>query len=168
MDSNRRMRSLNVQGFASKVLTLYEEEVRRIRKRLRSAVRLYAHMQFTFYIVFLCNGIYNVPLLSAVTEKRVSVPEAHKIEYVPMHTIREITRLATMLAGLIAPQLRLGFVSALPQLRMGYTSTTPHLRLDYALAPIFCEHCRSSRNNPHCVPRHVIFYFSTRAYNDEF
>ena len=53
-----------------------------------------------------------------------------------MHTIREITRLATMLAGLIAPQLRLGFVSA----------------------PISCKHCRSARNNPHCAPRHVIYY----------
>ena len=75
----RRMRSSNVLGFASKVLTLYEEEVRRIRKRLCSAVRLYAHAQFNFYIVFLCNGIHNIPLLSTVTEKRVSVPEAHKI-----------------------------------------------------------------------------------------
>ena len=73
------MRSSNVQGFVSKVLTLYEEEVRRrIRKRLCSAVRLYAHAQFNFYTVFLCNGIHNIPLLSAVTEKRVSVPEAHK------------------------------------------------------------------------------------------
>ena len=54
-----------------------------------------------------------------------------------MHTIREITRLASMLAVLIAPQLRLGFVSA----------------------SISCEHCRSSRNNPHCAPRHVIYYF---------
>ena len=88
MDSNSRRRSSNVQGFASKVLTLYEEEVRRkrIRKRLRSAVRLYAHTQFNFYIVFLCNGIHNIPLLSAVTEKRVSVPEAHKSFYVtPAH-----------------------------------------------------------------------------------
>ena len=51
MDSNRRMRSSNVQGFVSKVLTLYEE---------------------------VCNGIYNIPLLSAVTEKRVSAAEAHK------------------------------------------------------------------------------------------
>ena len=77
------MRNSNVQGFASKVLTLtlYEEEARRrrIRKRLCSAVRLYAHAQFNFYIVFLCNGIHNIPLLTAVTEKRVSVPEAHKI-----------------------------------------------------------------------------------------
>ena len=80
MDFNRRMRSSNVQGFASKVLTLYEEEGRRrrIRKRLCSAVRPYAHAQFNFYIVFLCNGIHNIPLLLAVTEKRVSVPEAHK------------------------------------------------------------------------------------------
>ena len=53
-----------------------------------------------------------------------------------MHTIREITRLATMLAGLIAPRIRLG----------------------YTLASISCEHCRSSRNNPHCAPRHVIYY----------
>ena len=80
MDSNRRMRSSNVQSFASKVLTLYEQEVRRrrIRKRLRSTARLYVHAQFNFYIVFLYNGIYNIPLLSAVTEKRVSVAEAHK------------------------------------------------------------------------------------------
>ena len=81
MDSNRRMRSSNLQGFASKVLTLYEGEVRRrrIRKRLRSTARLYAHTLFNFYIVFLCNGIYNIPLLSAVTEKRVSAAEAHTI-----------------------------------------------------------------------------------------
>ena len=65
-----------------------------------------------------------------------------------MHTIREITRLATMLAGLIAPQLRLGFASA-----------TPRLRHTYALASISCEHCRSSRNIPHCAPKHVIYYF---------
>ena len=65
------------------MLTLYEEEVRRrrIRKRLCSAVRLYAQAQSKFYIVFLCNGIHNIPLLSAVTEKRVSVPEAHKNVY---------------------------------------------------------------------------------------
>ena len=56
-----------------------------------------------------------------------------------MHTIREITRLVTMLAGLIAPRLRLGFVSA----------------------SISCEHCRSSRNNPHCAPRHVRYYLIT-------
>ena len=68
-----------------------------------------------------------------------------------MHTIRDIARLATMLAGLIAPRLRLGFVSALPQ-----------LRLDYALASISCEHCRSSRNHPHCVPRHIIYYDTTQ------
>ena len=37
-----------------------------------------------------------------------------------MHTIREITRLATMLAGLIAPQIRLGLVSALSQLQINY------------------------------------------------
>ena len=128
------------------------------RKRLRSAVRLYAHTQFNFYIVFLCNGIHNIPLLSAVTEKWVSVPEAHKIEYVPMHTIREFTRLANILAGLIAPRIRLGLVLASSRLCLSYTSTTPHLRLDYALALISCEHCRSSRNHPHCAPRHAIYY----------
>ena len=87
MDSNRRMRSSNVQGFANKVLTLYEKEMRRrrIRKRLRSAVKLYVHRQFNFYIVFLCNGIHNIPLLSAVTEKRVSVPEAHKTIFIIIH-----------------------------------------------------------------------------------
>ena len=37
-----------------------------------------------------------------------------------------------MLAGLIAPRLRLGFVLALPQLRLGYVSTTYQLHLDYA------------------------------------
>ena len=66
-----------------------------------------------------------------------------------MHTIREIMRLATMLAGLITPRHRLG-----------HTQTTPHLRFDYSLASISCKHCRSSRNNPHCAPRHVIYYSS--------
>ena len=33
------------------------------------------------------------------------------------HTIRDIARLATMLAGLIAPRIRLGFVSTTPWLR---------------------------------------------------
>ena len=56
-----------------------------------------------------------------------------------MNTIRVITRLATMLAGLIAPRIRLGFVSA----------------------SISCEHCRSSRNNPHCAPGYVIYYFNS-------
>ena len=45
-----------------------------------------------------------------------------------MHTILEIARLAKMLAGLIAPQLRLGFVSASSRLRIGYSATTPWLR----------------------------------------
>ena len=53
-----------------------------------------------------------------------------------MHTIRVIPRLATMLAGLIALRLR----------------------LDYALASISCEHCRSSRNDPHSAPGHVMYY----------
>ena len=52
-----------------------------------------------------------------------------------MNPIREIARLATMLAGLIALRLCLGC----------------------ALASISCEHCRSSRNYPRCAPRHVIY-----------
>ena len=82
---------------------------------------------------------YNTRLDSSVrikTRIRSYAPKSHKIEYVPMHTIREITRLATMLARLIAPRIRLGFVSA----------------------SISCEHCRSSHNNPHCASRHVIYY----------
>ena len=49
---------------------------------------------------------------------------------------------------------RLGFASATSRLRFGFDL----LRLDYALALIFCEHCRSSRNNPHYAPRHIIYY----------
>ena len=55
---------------------------------------------------------------------------------------------STMLAGQIAPRLRLGFASA-----------TSRLRLDYALASISCEHCCSSRNSSHCAPSYVIYYF---------
>ena len=62
-----------------------------------------------------------------------------------MDTIQEITRLATMLPGLIAPRpffgfasasfrLCLGFVSALPQLRLGFASATSWLCLSYVLA----------------------------------
>ena len=66
-------------------------------------------------------------------EKLVSVPQSHKIEYVPMHTIRDIARLATMLAGLIAPRIRLGFVSTSSRLCLDYASPTPRLRLDFDL-----------------------------------
>ena len=61
-----------------------------------------------------------------------------------MHTIRDIrdSRQCSQDCS------RLGFVSALSQ-----------LRLDYALASISCDHCRSSRNHPHCVPRHIIYYY---------
>ena len=31
-------------------------------------------------------------------------------------------------------------------------------RTDRASASISCEHCRSSRNSPHCAPRHAIYY----------
>ena len=48
----------------------------------------------------------NTKLDSSVRIKFVYAPKSHKIEYVPMHTIREITRPATMLERLIAPQLR--------------------------------------------------------------
>ena len=33
------------------------------------------------------------------------------------------------------------------------------LCLSYALATISCEHFRSSRNNPHYAPRHIIHYY---------
>ena len=36
---------------------------------------------FNFYIIFLYNGIHNIPLLSTVAKKRVYAPEAHKILY---------------------------------------------------------------------------------------
>ena len=59
-------------------------------------------------------------------------PKSHKIEYVPMHTIRVITGLAlnARRTGRSSALFRLclGFVSALPQLRLGYASTTPWLR----------------------------------------
>ena len=42
--------------------------------------------------------------------------------------------------------------------RLGFVSALPHLRLDYALALISYDHCRSSRNNPHYAPRHIIYY----------
>ena len=64
-----------------------------------------------------------------------------------MNTIREITRLATMLAGMIAPRLRLSFAPA-----------TFRLRLDYASTSFPCEHCHSSHYNFRCAPRHVIYY----------
>ena len=38
-------------------------------------------------------------------------------------------------------------------------SALSRLRLGFALASISCEHCRSSRNNPHCAPKHVIYYY---------
>ena len=79
-----------------------------------------------------------------------------------MHTIRVITRLATMLAGLIAPWLRLSFVSALSRLCLGFVSALSQLCLNFVSASISCEHCRSSRNNPHYAPRHVIYYYSRR------
>ena len=54
--------------------------------------------------------------------------------------------------------LNLVFLFHSTVLRVGYASTMPHLGLDYALASISCEHCRSSCNNPDCVPRHIIYY----------
>ena len=58
-------------------------------------------------------------------------------------------------------RLCLSYVSVMPRLRISCTSTTTYLRLNYALASISCEHCRSSRNNPHCAPGHVIYYYNT-------
>ena len=75
-----------------------------------------------------CACVYWNPLLLHKINKIKMAPKSHKIEYVPIHIIREITRLATMLAGLIEPRLRLGFVSATPRLRLTYASTMPWLR----------------------------------------
>ena len=55
-----------------------------------------------------------------------------------MHTIRVIPRLATMLAGLIAPRLRLDYASATPRLRVTYASITPWLRSPASIV----ENCR--------------------------
>ena len=52
-----------------------------------------------------------------------------------------------------------GLASAPSRLCLGFVSTKPHLRRNYALALISCEHCRSSRNNPHYAPRHIIYYY---------
>ena len=68
-----------------------------------------------------------------------------------MHTIRVITRIAYNTR-------RTDRASASSRLCLSYVSATPQLRLDYALASISCEHCRSSRNNPHYAPRHIIYY----------
>ena len=46
------------------------------------------------------------------------------------------------------------------RLCLRYVSTTHRLYLDYALASISCEHCLLSRNNPHCAPGHVIYYYN--------
>ena len=51
------------------------------------------YAQFHFYIIFLCNRIYNIPLLSAVTEKRVSAAEAHKKTF--QYTFNQIKKLLT-------------------------------------------------------------------------
>ena len=57
-------------------------------------------------------------------------------------------------------------------IRLGLASATSWLRVDYALASISCEHCRSSRNHPHCVLRHIIYYcvthFRTYLYRRKF
>ena len=42
--------------------------------------------------------------------------------------------------------------------RLGFVSASPQLQLDYALASISSERCRSSRNNSHYAPRHIIYY----------
>ena len=60
------MRSSNVQGFVSRVLTLYEEEEEKeedcaplyVYRRMRSSI-------FTFH----CSGIHKIVLLSTVAEK---------------------------------------------------------------------------------------------------
>ena len=62
-----------------------------------------------------------------------------------MHTIRVITRLASNAR------------------RADRASALSRLRLDYALASISCEHCRSSRNNPHYAPRHITYYYFNKT-----
>ena len=121
----------------------YLRRRRRIRRRLCSVAWLQAHAQFQFYISFLCSAIYCIALLLVVAKKRVCAPVAHKIEYVHVeyNSGNDETR---------DNARRTDRASALPQ-----------LLLTYALASISCEHCRSSRNNPYCASRHVIYYFST-------
>ena len=84
--------------------------------------------------------------------KLVNAPQSHKIEYAPMHTIRVIARLAYKARRTDGP-------SASSRPCLGYGLTTPHLSLDYALASISYEHYRSSCNNPHYAPRHIIYYY---------
>ena len=81
MDFSRRMRSSNVQGFASKMLTLYEEEEEK-EEGLTFVSWLWAHAQFNFYISFLCSAMYYIALLSTFPKKRVFAPVAHKIFYI--------------------------------------------------------------------------------------
>ena len=47
---------------------------------------------------------------------------------------------------------------------MSFISALSRLCLSYALASISCEHCRSSRNNPHYAPRHIIYYYVTSTH----
>ena len=68
------MRSSNVQGFASKMLTLYEEE----EEGLSFVSWLWAHAQFNFYSSLLCSAMYYIALLLTVAKKRVCAAVAHK------------------------------------------------------------------------------------------
>ena len=70
-------------------------------------------------------------LVSSVRIKTGICTKSHKIEYVPMHTIPVITGFAWN-----------------------------YRRTDRTSASISCEHCRSSRNNSHYAPRHIIYYCS--------
>ena len=76
MDFSRRMRSSNVQGFASKMLTLYEVEEE--KEGLSFVSWLWAHAQFNFYISFLSGEMYYMALLLTVAKKRVCALVAHK------------------------------------------------------------------------------------------
>ena len=58
-----------------------------------------------------------------------------------MHTIRVIMKLAKNAR------------------RTDRASASSRLCLSYTLASISCEHCRSSRHNPHYAPRHIIYYY---------
>ena len=74
------MRSSNVQGFASKMLTLYEEE-EEYEEGLSFVSWLCAHAQFNFYVSFLCSAMYYIALLLIVAKKQVCGTVAHTIFY---------------------------------------------------------------------------------------
>ena len=110
---------------------LFLQFARRFSLPLQYGICMYFPDSRTWRILALPEGNLLFNRLSSVLESQIVI-----VYYVPRRIIRVITRRATMHAGLIVPRHRLGFFSA----------------------SISCEHCRSLRNNPHCAPRHVIYY----------